>query len=264
MLLSLSLSCACFVFVKISLYLNTLWVWHACFVPGWTDRQHMQCCLRNQPLAPVVSHFSSASANRSCQLGGQLARLYPSFFTNPRRDFAAIPGRPWILLFVNCLMSAFGKRFRNSARAFSWKRRTFFWPVALTATLSMCICIMVVLTIVARLLITRIEEKPTYIRLLSSFIYNSWYNLKVPEGRLYWLILIPTIDQNLQNCQETITLLMFWKNNLTPCLKNVSSTVNAERKQSVGVLVIYNLKEEDVRIDSDLQKLQYTHLRVCW
>lgn len=35
----------------------------------------------------------------------------------------------------------------------------------------------------------------------------------------------------------------------------MSSTVNAERKQSVGVLVIYNLKEEDVRIDSDLLKL---------
>ena len=37
--------------------------------------------------------------------------------------------------------------------------------------------------------------------------------------------------------------------------KKVSSTVNADRKQSVGVLVIYNLKEEDVRIDSDLQIL---------
>ena len=37
--------------------------------------------------------------------------------------------------------------------------------------------------------------------------------------------------------------------------KKVSSTVNADRKQSVGVLVIYNLKEEDVRIDSDLQML---------
>ena len=34
----------------------------------------------------------------------------------------------------------------------------------------------------------------------------------------------------------------------------MSSTVNAERKQSVGVLVIYNLKDEDVRIDLDLQK----------
>lgn len=30
--------------------------------------------------------------------------------------------------------------------------------------------------------------------------------------------------------------------------------MNAERKQSVGVLVIYNLKDEDVRIDLDLQK----------
>ena len=30
--------------------------------------------------------------------------------------------------------------------------------------------------------------------------------------------------------------------------------MNAERKQSVGVLVIYNQKDEDVRIDLDLQK----------
>lgn len=34
----------------------------------------------------------------------------------------------------------------------------------------------------------------------------------------------------------------------------MSSTVNAERKQSVGVLRIYDLKDEDVRIDLDLQK----------
>ena len=34
----------------------------------------------------------------------------------------------------------------------------------------------------------------------------------------------------------------------------MSSTVNAERKQSVGVLVIYNLKDEDVMIDLVLQK----------
>ena len=80
------------------------------------------------------------------------------FFHQPRRDFPAISGRPWILLLVNCLMSAFGKRFRNSARSIALKRRTFFLLVALTATLSMCICIMVVLTIVARLLITRVEE----------------------------------------------------------------------------------------------------------
>ena len=31
--------------------------------------------------------------------------------------------------------------------------------------------------------------------------------------------------------------------------------MNTERKQSVRVLVMYNLKEEDVWIDSDLQKL---------
>ena len=36
--------------------------------------------------------------------------------------------------------------------------------------------------------------------------------------------------------------------------KKVSSTVNVERKQSVGVLRIYDLKDEDVRIDLDLQK----------
>ena len=34
----------------------------------------------------------------------------------------------------------------------------------------------------------------------------------------------------------------------------MSSTVNAERKQSVGVLRIYDLKDEDMRIDLDLQK----------
>ena len=217
MLLSLSLSCACFVFVKISLYLNTLWAWHACFVPGWTGRQQMQCCLRNQPLAPVVSHFSSASADRSCQLGGQLARLCPSFFTNLvgilQQSQAGLEF--YVLWIASC--RRLGNTLGTLQGPLPWKRRKFFWLVALTATLSMCICILVVLTIVALLLITRIEEKPTYIRLLSCSSYNSWYNLKVPEGRLHWLILIPTIDQNLQNCQESITLLMFWKNNLTPC-----------------------------------------------
>ena len=34
--------------------------------------------------------------------------------------------------------------------------------------------------------------------------------------------------------------------------KKVSSTVNAERKQPVGVLVIYNLKDEDVSKNLEL------------
>ena len=152
------LACACFVFVKISLYLNTLWAWHACFVPGWTDRQHMQCCLRNQPLAPVVSRFSSASADRSCQQGGQLARHCPSFFTNLvgilQQSQAGLEFYFFWIASCRCLGNALG----TLQGPLPWKRRTFFWPEALTATLSMCICIMVVLTIFARLLITRIRR----------------------------------------------------------------------------------------------------------
>ena len=104
------------------------------------------------------------------------------FFHQTRRDFAAIPGWPWILLLVNCLVSAFGKRCSDSARAFALAATDAFLACGVDSHFvkSICTCIMVVLTIVAGLPLTTIEEKPAYIRLPSCSIYNSWYNLKVP------------------------------------------------------------------------------------
>ena len=139
------------------------------------------------------------------------------FFHQPRRDFPAISGRPWILLLVNCLMSAFGKRFRNSARSFPLKRRTFFLACGVDSHFVHVYMYNGCAHDRCAPSNNQSRGEPTYIRLLSCSSYNSWYNLKVPEGRLHWLILIPTTDENLQNCQESITLLMFWKNNLTPC-----------------------------------------------
>lgn len=43
---------------------------------------------------------------------------------------------------------------------------------------------MVVLTIVAPVQFEHPIEKPTYIRLLSCSLYNSWYNLKNPLGKV--------------------------------------------------------------------------------
>ena len=217
MLLSLSLSCACFVFVKSSLYLNTLWAWHACFVPGWTDRQHMQCCLRNQPLGPAVSHFSSASADGSCHLGGQLARLCPSFFTNLVGIFQqSQAGLEFYFLWIaSC--RRLGNALGTLQGPLPWKRRTFFLACGVDSHFVHVYMYNGCAHDRCGPSNNQSRGEPTYIRLLSCSSYNSWYNLKVPEGRLHWLILIPTIDQNLQNCQESITLLMFWKNNLTPC-----------------------------------------------
>ena len=64
-------------------------------------------------------HFSSPTSRAT-------RKALLQFFHQPRRDFPAISGRPWILLLVNCLMSAFGKRFRNSARAFALEATDVF------------------------------------------------------------------------------------------------------------------------------------------
>lgn len=62
-------------------------------------------------------------------------------------------------------------------------------------------------------------------------------------------------DQNLENCQQCITLLIFLEKQLNIVFEqNLGTRVNAVRNQSVGNLVIYNLKEEDVGIDPDLKK----------
>lgn len=140
------------------------------------------------------------------------------FFHQTRRDFAAIPGWPWILLLVNCLVSAFGKRCSDSARAFALAATDAFLACGVDSHFvkSMCIVIMVVLTMFARFPITTIEEKPTYISLLSCSIYNSWCNLKV----LASVALINPDTSNWPksaNFQQSIMHLIFWKNNLTPC-----------------------------------------------
>lgn len=37
------------------------------------------------------------------------------------------------------------------------------------------------------------------------------------QGQLHWLIMEPTKHQNIENCQQGITLLIFGKNNLISC-----------------------------------------------
>ena len=182
MLLSLSLSCACFVFVKSSLYLNTLWAWHACFVPGWTDRQHMQCCLRNQPLGPAVSHFSSASADGSCQLAGQLARLCPSFFTNLVGIFQqSQAGLEFYFLWIaSC--RRLGNALGTLQGPLPWKRRTCF--LACGADSHFVHVYMYNGCAHDRCAPSNSQSRgePTYIRLLSCSSYNSWYNFESPWG----------------------------------------------------------------------------------
>lgn len=52
-------------------------------------------------------------------------------------------------------------------------------------------------------------------------------------------------DQNLENCQQGITLLIFLVKQLNIVFEqNLGSRVNAVRNQSVGNLVIYNLEEK--------------------
>ena len=57
-------------------------------------------------------------------------------------------------------------------------------------------------------------EKPTYIRLLSCSLYNSWYNLKTRQGQLHWLKLEPAKIQNLENCKQDISLDIFLEKQL--------------------------------------------------
>ena len=57
-------------------------------------------------------------------------------------------------------------------------------------------------------------EKPTYIRLLSCSLYNSWYNLKTRQGQLHWLKLELAKIQNLENCKQDISLYIFLEKQL--------------------------------------------------
>ena len=98
-------------------------------------------------------------------------------------------------------------------------------------------------------------EKPTVIRLLPS-LFTILGVIWKTQGQLRWLKVELSEDQNLENCQQCITLLIFLEKQLNIVFEqNLGTRVNAVRNQSVGNLVIYNLKEEDVRIDPDLKKI---------
>ena len=90
-------------------------------------------------------------------------------------------------------------------------------------------------------------EKPTYIRLLSCSLYDSWQNLKVPGS----VTLIDPQAKEPKSAKLTagITLLIFWKKNLA----TLKVQVTVKKNESVEALVIYNLNVQDVWIDSDLQ-----------
>ena len=97
-------------------------------------------------------------------------------------------------------------------------------------------------------------EKPTFIRLLPS-LFTILGVIWKTQGQLRWLKVELSEDQNLENCQQCITLLIFLEKQLNIVFEqNLGTRVNAVRNQSVGNLMIYNLKEEDVGIDPDLKK----------
>ena len=106
-------------------------------------------------------------------------------------------------------------------------------------------------------------EKPTFIRLLPS-LFTILGVIWKTQGQLRWLKVELSEDQNLENCQQCITLLIFLEKQLNIVFEqNLGTRVNAVRNQSVGNLMIYNLKEEDVGIDPDLKKI-FWRWRKTW
>ena len=74
-------------------------------------------------------------------------------------------------------------------------------------------------------------EKPTYIRLLSCSLYNSWYNLKTRQGQLPWLKLEPAKNQNLENCKQDISLYICLEKQLNVVFEiKLETRVNAVKK----------------------------------
>ena len=93
-------------------------------------------------------------------------------------------------------------------------------------------------------------EKPSYIRLLSASIHNSWYNLK-KSGRI-------TIYDNKKNPRSHIFLPGFYTlENLSYTLENAYKeafgiTIPTQINQPTGAMVIYNTTGNKILLDEHL------------
>lgn len=177
-----------------------LCAWHIFFAPGETTRQNLQRYLRNQLLAQAFRIFAQNKLIWWISKLRATRKARFQFFSPTSSGFSSHPGVAMnstsVALFfssnttsvVNWLMSAFAKRFLNSERAFSFAAAAAFFSLWCCQPLYKIhlyiIYKMVVLTIVAPVQFEHPIEKPTYIRLLSCSLYNSWYNLKNPLGKV--------------------------------------------------------------------------------
>lgn len=106
-------------------------------------------------------------------------------------------------------------------------------------------------------------EKPTFIRLLPS-LFTILGVIWKTQRQLPWLKVELSEDQNLENCQQGITLLIFLVKQLNIVFEqNLGSRVNAVRNQSVGNLVIYNLEEKGCEDWSRFEK-KFWRWRKTW
>ena len=93
-------------------------------------------------------------------------------------------------------------------------------------------------------------EKPSYIRVLSALIYNSWHNLK-ETGRL-------TIYDNKKNPRSHIFLPGFYTlENLSYTIENTFKeafgiTIPSQINQPTGVMNIYNTTGNKILLDEHL------------
>ena len=95
-------------------------------------------------------------------------------------------------------------------------------------------------------------EKPSYIRLLSASIFNSWYNLKKRGG-------VTLYDKN--NNPQTVPLLpgYYTPETLAPIIENMFKAFNikipTQINKPTGQMIIYNTTIHKVMLDTDLAEL---------
>ena len=95
-------------------------------------------------------------------------------------------------------------------------------------------------------------EKPSYIRLLSASLYNSWYNLKNRGGITFY-------DKN--NNPQTAPLLpgYYTPETLAPIIENMFKAFNikipTQINQPTGKMIIYNTTIHRIMLDTDLAEL---------
>ena len=95
-------------------------------------------------------------------------------------------------------------------------------------------------------------EKPSYIRLLSASIYNSWHNLKNRGGITFY---------DKHNNLQTAPLLpgCYTPKTLAPIIENMFKAFNikipTQINQPTGKIIIYNTTIHKIMLDTDLVEL---------